>query len=294
MSKQPIKKYHLEQGKADHPDFGFHTFSNLKNANLCLNQEPHNHSFYQIIFFKKTRAKHFIDFNAYPVEPDSLIFVAKNQVHFFEQGVTYDGFLIHFNEAFLISSETDINFFLTYHLFNNKEKPFFKIPKELQPPVNIYFEQIHAELQNTEEFGNTSILSNLLKSLLLIVEREIRKGYQEDERKTIPNPVFLTFRNLLETNFKKGWSVSQYADSLNISTKTLNAVIKKESDQTASQFITDRIILESKRQLSHTNILINEIAYDLGFQDPYYFMKFFKKQVGHTPKDFRQSISQFS
>lgn len=294
MSRKEIKQYHLDKEQTQSLEFGLQDFQGLKNANLCLNQEPHNHSFYQIIFFKETQAKHFIDFNEYKIQPDSLIFIAKNQVHFFEQGVDYDGFLVHFNESFLIASDKDINFFLTYHLFNNKAKPYFNIPDKLKPQINLYFQQIQTELDNIDTFGTPAILSNLLKSLLLIIEREIRKEYQEDTSAALPNPIFLSFRDSVEKNFKNGWTVAEYANDLSISTKTLNSIVKKEAGQTASHFITGRVILESKRRLTHTNIQINQIAYDMGFSDPYYFMKFFKKQVGSTPKEFRKSVSEFS
>ncbi|MFT6867347.1 MAG: AraC family transcriptional activator of pobA [Cyclobacteriaceae bacterium] len=294
MPKQQIKKYHLEKGQTERLQFGLHDFEALENANLCLTQEPHNHSFYQIIYFKKTKGIHVIDFVDYSIEPDTLVFVAKNQIHFFEQNIEYDGLLVHFNESFLIASETDINFFLTYNIFNNVEKPFFKIPERLINQVNNYFAQIRGELTNVNEFGNSSILSNLLKSLLLIIEREMRKEPGDREPANNPHLTYLKFRNLLEHKFKNGWSVSEYASELSISTKTLNSIIKKETEKTVSQVIQDRIILEAKRQLTHTNLFVNQIAYDLGFQDPYYFIKYFKKQVNCSPKEFRRTISQFS
>lgn len=293
LEKKQIKKYHLEKEQTEKLQFGLHGFDDLGKANLCLTQEPHNHSFYQIIYFKNTRGKHTIDFIDYSIEPNSLVFVAKNQVHFFEQNIDYDGLLIHFNESFIISSEDDINFFLTYHIFNNKEKPYFQIPDKIIQQVNEYFEQIKVELSNENEFGNSSILSNLLKSLLLIVEREIRRE-SGNPNLNIPDLTHLKFRNLLEDNFKKGWTVSEYADALSISSKTLNSIIKKETELTVSHIIQDRVLLEAKRQLTHTSLLINEIGYDLGFQDPYYFIKYFKKHVNCTPKEFRQTVSQFS
>lgn len=293
MQKKKIKQYHLEREQPEKLQFGLHSFDDLEKANLCLSQEPHNHSFYQIIYFKNTKGKHVIDFIDYNIEPNTLVFVAKNQVHFFEQNIKYDGLLIHFNESFLVSSETDINFFLNYHIFNNKERPYFQIPQKIIQQINEYFQQIKVELNNENEFGNSSILSNLLKSLLLIIEREIRKE-SGDPNTHNPNLTHLKFRNLLEDNFKNGWSVSEYANGLNISTKTLNSIIKKETGRTVSQVIQDRTLLEAKRQLTHTSLLINEIGYELGFKDPYYFIKYFKKHMHCTPKEFRTIVSQFS
>jgi AraC family transcriptional activator of pobA len=78
---------------------------------------------------------------------------------------------------------------------------------------------------------------------------------------------------------------------LSISKKTLNSIVKSEIGTTVSQTISDRIILEAKRKLTDSNSYINQIAFDLGFNDPYYFTKFFKKQVNCSPREFRNSIS---
>lgn len=61
--------------------------------------------------------------------------------------------------------------------------------------------------------------------------------------------------------------------------------------KTTSQVIADRILLEAKRKLIHTNARINQIGYDLGFQDPYYFIKYFKKHLKISPSEFRKTIS---
>ncbi len=127
--------------------------------------------------------------------------------------------------------------------------------------------------------------------MLLVIEREKRKNIKSSNIITNQNTTYLTFRDLLENNFYKNWSVSDYADKLAVSTKTLNSITKKQSGKTVSQTIADRIILEAKRRLTHTNAYVNEIALHLGFQDPYYFIKYFKKQVSISPTEFRKSIS---
>ena len=149
--------------------------------------------------------------------------------------------------------------------------------------------QIENEVVNTNEFGNSEILSNLLKSMLLLIEREKKKNTETNQKPDNSN--YLKFRDLLENNFQKKWTVSDFAKELAISTKTLNSIVKSEIGITVSQTISDRIILEAKRKLTHSNSYINQIAFDLGFNDPYYFTKFFKKHVNCSPADFRNSIS---
>jgi len=102
---------------------------------------------------------------------------------------------------------------------------------------------------------------------------------------------FLKFRDLLEIGYRKNWPVAKYAKELHITTKTLNNIMKAETGKTTSTLINERIILEAKRQLCHTDAFVNEIGFYLGFHDPSYFVKFFKKHVKITPSQFRISFS---
>lgn len=291
MSEKQIEKYHYLKDEPKKRQFDVYDLSEYHQKNSEHSSQPHTHSFYQIIWFQSNKGKHFIDFKGHQIEENKLFFIAKNQVHYFENRSDYKGYLIHFNESFILSNETDFNFFLTYNIFNHSEEPFFQIPDKLENQIISYFTQISKESNNTTEFGNKSILSYLLKSMLLLIEREKRKHLKTDQLETNQNSTFLKFRDLLENHFHKNWSVTDYANELSISSKTLNTIIKSEMDKTVSQVITDRIILESKRKLTHSNAYVNQIAYDLGFKDPYYFIKYFKKHVKCSPSEFRKSIS---
>ncbi len=291
MRKEQIEKYDFLKDEPKKVQFDIFDLAEYQKNYSSDTIRPHTHSYYQIIWFKNNSGKHYIDFESYDIKKNRLFFVAKNQVHYFENRSDYNGHLLHFNESFILSNETDINFFLTYTIFNNNEEPYYQIPKSLELQIGSYLEQMKVELNNEEEFGNRKILSNLLKSLLLIIEREKRKNTKSTSSITNQNTTYLTFRDLLESNFYKNWAVSDYADKLAVSTKTLNSIIKKQSGKTVSQTIADRIILEAKRRLTHSNAYVNEIAFHLGFQDPYYFIKYFKKQVSISPSEFRKSIS---
>ncbi|MBG6131146.1 AraC-like DNA-binding protein [Aquimarina sp. EL_43] len=291
MSEQEIEKYHFLKDEPQKRQFDIYDLAEYQKTNSQHSSKPHTHSFYQIIWFKSNKGKHFIDFEEYDIKKNRIFFIAKNQVHFFEKRQDYSGLLFHFNESFILNNETDINFFLTYSIFNNHQEPFYQVPNEQEHQILSYFQQIENETKNNGEFGNQMILSNVLKAFLLRIEREKRKNGKTIKTDLSRNFTYLKFRDLLEHNFYQNWSVSNYADQLSISTKTLNSIIKSEMGKTTSQVIADRILLEAKRKLIHTNARINQIGYDLGFQDPYYFIKYFKKHLKISPSEFRKTIS---
>lgn len=286
-----INEYHLHHEAPAKRQFDVFDLGEYLDINLEHSSKPHSHSFYQLIWFKSKKGKHFVDFKSFDIKKERLFFIAKGQIHYFEKRKDYQGLLLHFNESFLLQSERDIDFFINYNLFNHLETPYFQVPLTLMSELNAYIHQLRNEIENTDSFGHESILTNTLKSLLITIEREKRKDLQEDKPSYATSLTLLKFRKLLEINYAKNWSVSMYAEELNISTKALNNLMKSKAGKTTSAIITNRIILEAKRQLCHSNSFVNEIGYGLGFQDPSYFVKFFKKHVKHTPTDFRDSVS---
>ena len=96
-------------------------------------------------------------------------------------------------------------------------------------------------------------------------------------------------QDLLEKNIYAKKQVSDYAEMLNITPYQLNAITKALLQKTGSELINEHIILEAKRMLIGTGNQVNQVADMLGYDDPSYFIRFFKKQTGLTPEAFRQN-----
>jgi AraC-like DNA-binding protein len=98
------------------------------------------------------------------------------------------------------------------------------------------------------------------------------------------------FQKLIDKHFNQNKSVSFYAGELNITPNYLNMLCKKQFGRSAGEMITSRLILEAKRLLYHTDSDISQIAFDLGYEDPSYFTRTFKKVEKRTPTEFRDEI----
>jgi AraC family transcriptional activator of pobA len=95
-------------------------------------------------------------------------------------------------------------------------------------------------------------------------------------------------RRLVEENFRKERLLAFYAKQLAMTADRLNDHVKRATGVTAGHLIRQRVLTEAKRQLVFTNQPIHEIAYDLAFSDPSHFARFFRKQTGTTPHEFRE------
>jgi AraC family transcriptional activator of pobA len=104
---------------------------------------------------------------------------------------------------------------------------------------------------------------------------------------TPADPSVETLRGLVEEHFRRERLLSFYADKLAMTPDRLNDHVKRATGVTAGHLIRQRVLTEAKRQLVFTGAPIHEIAYDLAFSDPSHFTRFFRKQTGTTPQEFR-------
>ncbi|MEK6511196.1 AraC family transcriptional regulator [Myroides odoratimimus] len=296
MDNNVINEYHLNRHEPDKPQFALHDLKDYLNRNQCQISKPHIHSFYQVIWFKKGIGKHFVDFKSYDVFDNAIFFIAQNQVHYFDENKDYEGVLLHFNEAFLVNNESEMEFFLKCNLFNNPyQQPSCCIGTGIDCILDDYLLQIRQELDNEEDFGKELILRNYLKSFLIQIQR--RKNEFDKIVNHLPTLLdekrlqLVKFVNLIDENYKKGFSVSEYARLLHISSRSLSDLTQQQLNKTPSLMIQERIILEAQRLLLYSNLNVNQIGYRLGFDDASYFVKYFKKHTNISPSEFRKSVS---
>jgi AraC family transcriptional regulator, transcriptional activator of pobA len=95
-------------------------------------------------------------------------------------------------------------------------------------------------------------------------------------------------REKIETHLRSGWSVAEYARSLNVTSAKLRAACLEVTNKTPTRVLEERLLLEAKRNLTYTNMTVAQIAYYLGFTDPAYFSRFFRKLAGESPAAFRK------
>jgi AraC family transcriptional activator of pobA len=138
-------------------------------------------------------------------------------------------------------------------------------------------EQIAAEFNNP---GPASIRLQVwqVRALLLLLVRVQLQTEKNTDEKTVGLTV--RFRELVEKHYAEHWTVERYAEELNLTESRLNRLSQKNFGKSAFGFIQERLLLEARRKLIYTSTSISQLAYELGFSDPGYFCRFFKKQAG--------------
>ena len=269
------------------PDFFRH-----KNNNPF---EAHIHGFYQILYFRSARGSHFVDFTRYPVCGNMLFFISPGQIHYFDREICSEGTILHFNANFLSDESSSESAFLKYNMFNAFDaEPFCRLSDDAADKLDLIIRNLHDETSNKDSFAHRDYLKCLVH-LFLIEAR--RAGHWNAGNLLCMNHsasrIFIRFRQMLECNYKSMHTVKEYAAALNISSKTLTNCVAESARSTPLKLINDRIVLEAKRQLFYSDIKVKELAYRLGFEDPSYFVKFFKRQSGFLPAEFRDKSQSY-
>jgi len=296
QKQEAIYEYHLNPDAPGQMQFEILSLQDLIQNHKEDMAKPHIHSFYQIIWFKSGNGKHFVDFNEYDVSENTIFFIAKNQVHAFDNFPGYEGFVIHFSEDFLVQKENDVDFFLKCSMFNNPYQiPSCCVGSGNEYKLDEYIVQMQTELKEHDKYGQEELLRLYLKAFLIQVQRrkyeleELNKGlapFVVDEKRT----QLIHFVNLIEENYTQGLPASKYAEMLFVSLRTLSNLTLQLLNKKPSEMIHERIVLEAKRLLLHSELNVNQIADKIGFEDSSYFIRYFKKYTNQSPTAFRKSF----
>jgi AraC family transcriptional regulator, transcriptional activator of pobA len=148
-------------------------------------------------------------------------------------------------------------------------------------------EKMKLEYDMDEDFVRNEIILNMIKTFLLLAERKMRNKLNDHKSEISDVNCLMKFKMELENNYKSSRSVSFYSNLLCITPRKLNQITLNYWGKSTKHVIEERVLLETKRLLVHTNQTVKEIGNTLGFDDPTNFNKFFKKYIQRTPAEFR-------
>ncbi len=250
----------------------------------------HKHAFYHLVFFTKGDGSQTIDFQQVPIKPNQIYFMIPGQVHNWAFKGEVDGYIINFSVPFFQSFLLKANYLEDLPFFTGiVNDAVIDVPAELQEKVTQLFEEL---IRETEEPKAMEL--DMVRSIMLQLFIYIARIGLKPVNTTIPSYNYTLLRNfqkLIEKNYTSIKLPKEYAELLYITPNHLNALCNDVLGISAGEVIRNRIALEAKRLLINNDLTVLEIANQLNFTDNSYFTKFFKKQVGLTPEEFRKTTN---
>ena len=239
--------------------------------------EPHNHQFEELIIGIRGKIEHFIDFRSETYTAPFVCFVSRGKIHrvvpMLENGEC-EFWVLRFKSEFI--PETTFNLYGYYHDNANLAFPKGRCFERLELICKMIFDEMQ------QEKPELAIVRELLNSLFTMIEAE-RKNQ---------DITFKNFLNILEENFRRPEGVNYYAEKLFMSPRNLNSITQNILQQSVSEIIETRKLIEAKNLLVSSNKTISEIGFELGYSDKAYFTSVFKKKSGQTPTEFREDMTR--
>lgn len=148
-------------------------------------------------------------------------------------------------------------------------------------------DQLMAEFR-WPQLGRAMMCEWLVRGVLLLLERQRAASSGGTRSERVRTELFSRFRALVEEHYAEHWPVPRYAEALGLTERRLNRLCRTLVNRSAFEVVQDRLLLEARRRLIYIAAPVSLLAYELGFQDPAYFNRFFKKLTGVTPAAFRK------
>ena len=256
--------------------------------NACTLDHTELQNTYSIYWIKEGSGKYNIDFKQYEFDDNVIFFLSPGQIFSVDSEKVKTAYKLSFVRDFYCIQAHDKEVACNGLLFNNiYEAPFVKPCKKETQKLNFILDSLIEEFQNNAT-AQYDMLQTYLKQFIINAVRV------KNENSTIQQEsntrLFRDFSFLVEQNFKKLHSVTDYANRLSLSPKSITKHFQKMGATTPSDFIKRRILLEAKRMLIYTDFTVKEIAYELGFNDPAYFSRFFTKAENKSPLQFKKQF----
>jgi len=286
MNKLPvlnINQFKIEKGKED-------LYASILSEHLVIHDatinKPHKHDFYLTVLFTEGAGVHEIDFKTYPIKEGALFLIKPGQTHFWKFTEKAEGYIFFHSKSFYdfhFPNKQIDNYPFFYSRFNASA---LYLNKTDTVSFVTLFTKISEENTGNKLFAIQK-MSLLIDSLYIEASRLFIAGTDvkiEINKKRITH--FNELERLIDANYLLEKRPDFYAKKINVSIKHLNKIVNATVGKSTSELVQERIILEAKRLLVYGKLTSQEIAFSLGFDDPSYFSRIFKKKCGVSPSEF--------
>lgn len=271
--------------------FVFKSMEEIDINSIGMEANPHRHNYFTIIWPFSAKGKHIIDFKEYPLVRNHVFFVSPWQVHQVLLDPDPTGCVILFTLEFLERNSIRNDFITNLKLFRNiDETPPLSLDDAMAMKLRTFAESMKSAFFSRDDLYLETIGAYLKLFLIECNGHCSLTPGSNTQSIEVSKTLVRNFKELVEKNFTRWHQVKYYAESLNVTPNYLNEVIRSAIDIPAKEFIQHRLILEAKRKVVYTEKSGKEIGFDLGFEDPAHFSKFFKSNTGQSLAEFRESL----
>ena len=252
--------------------------------------QPHFHEFFQVCLLLSPTTV-MLDFQNIRTRGPAVLFISPGQVHTIRPQPGLQGVTVSFTQSFF-DDETpppsqllELPFF-----FPDDAQPWIRLPSEETDATACLFHNLCDEYDQALADAEGILRATLRLALLRLARTYARTSPPRKATRGIS--IVRQFHLELEKHFREETSIAAYATRLGVTPNHLNDIVHEQTGHSAGELIRRRRLLDAKRMLSHSQLSVSEIGYSLGFEDPSYFSRFFRRYEGVTPTVFLEKFRE--
>ncbi len=286
LPRIPVFKLYGENQAWPTPDL-LHCESIPKRSSLHHWEiKPHRHAdLFQLLYVRRGHARLEIEGKRSDVHEAAIQVIPPMTVHGFQFSADIDGYVLTLGAPLVAQLEAQLGAPLSV-LASIGCYPLGRDRQALHTLIHV----LHREYEGSAP-AREVLLHSLITSLMVWISRQRQQNIHPGNRDERNQHLLGRYIKLVEQHYREHLSVDHFAHRLGISSVHLNILCRELAGQTALQIIHQRLLLEARRNLIYTNMSISQLSDSLGFSDPTYFSRFFRRLCGQTPNAFRQSAS---
>jgi AraC family transcriptional activator of pobA len=257
----------------------------VEGMDLTEAREPHRHDYHELIWISEGSGEHLLDGRRVPVRPGAITIIGRGSVHVFQRARGLRGAIIRFSDESVLGAgarRAAPGWLLAGHRGDT-----VPVAPEDVPVLEAAVDALAAESAHEPDGRTPELQGHLLAALLLWIDRWHDAAGGGPEAADPDVDAHHRFTRLLEAQFAAHHDAGWYADALGVPSAALSRALAAVTGRSTKELITDRLMLEAMRLLRFTDLSVGEIAYELGFADPFYFSRAFKRNAGHAPMAYR-------
>jgi AraC family transcriptional regulator, transcriptional activator of pobA len=251
-------------------------------------RDPHRHDYHELIWVASGSGEHSIDGRSVPVQPGTVTVIGRGQVHVFRIAADLHGAVLRFRDELLEGGAARI---VPGWLLDGGGGRTIPVPAGEVGRLEGVLDAVAAELRRPPDAVSADVERHCISVLLLWLERWY-DGSRTERRDADDAEVQLQrrFAQRLEADFASHHEASWYADALAVPPAALSRALSEVTGRSTKELILDRVMLEAARLLRYTDQTVGEIAHRVGYADPLYFSRAFKRRFGEAPQAYRDRV----
>lgn len=247
---------------------------------------------HQVLWLRSGRVQAMLDESRIEAAGPLLLAIPPGTAHAFRFTPGTQGHVLTVNAGLLAEGEPALGQALAALFSGPRHLALDESAPEV-PRLHALFEALQAEAEADDTAGGDSGVPRWLARALLA---RLAQALQRDDQQAAGRGGALYTRWLaqVEAHYREHWPVTRHAERLGLSTERLNRLVRAETGHNAQALLHQRLTREATRRLVHVAMPVSQLAFELGFEDPAYFCRFFKRQTGLSPRAYREQAGRIT